>query len=127
MRIALASSCWLSPFAAGAQAPQPSASASHRDERAPAITGEGVMWGAPWPWTRSTPRAAHGPQGGVYSATTRARPATVSAVRKWWTWTRVDVIVVQRTAARAWLDAIVKELQVPQVTESCRQPEDPRR
>jgi branched-chain amino acid transport system substrate-binding protein len=127
MRIALAVVMLaLAVLPAGAQAPQPLRVGFSSAMSGPsAITGEGVMWGATMAVDEIN--AKGGIMGGkveVYFGDNKGTPGeAVSAVRKLVDVDKVDVIVGQ-THSGACLGSmpIVKELQVPQVTESCSNP-----
>src|SRR6266481_9917088 len=90
-----------------------------------AITGEGVVWGATMAVEELNARGGiMGRKVEAYFADNKGTPGeAVSAVRKLVDVDRVDVIIGQ-THSGACLGAmpIIKELQVPQVTEACSNP-----
>jgi branched-chain amino acid transport system substrate-binding protein len=90
-----------------------------------AITGEGVMWGATMAVEEiNTKGGIMGHKVEAFFADNKGTPGeAVSAVRKLVDVDKVDVIVGQ-THSGACLGAmpIIKELQVPQVTEACSNP-----
>ena len=90
-----------------------------------AITGEGVMWGATMAVEEINAKGGiAGHKVEVFFADNKGTPGeAVSAVRKLVDVDKVDVIVGQ-THSGACLGAmpIIKELQVPQVTEACSNP-----
>jgi branched-chain amino acid transport system substrate-binding protein len=90
-----------------------------------AITGEGVMWGATMAVDEVNAKGGiMGRKVEVYFGDNKGTPGeAVSAVRKLVDVDKVDVIVGQ-THSGACLGSmpIIKELQVPQVTESCSNP-----
>ncbi len=90
-----------------------------------AITGEGVMWGATMAVEDVNAKGGiMGHKVEAFFADNKGTPGeAVSAVRKLVDVDRVDVIVGQ-THSGACLGAmpIIKELQVPQVTEACSNP-----
>jgi branched-chain amino acid transport system substrate-binding protein len=127
MRIALAFVMLaLAVLPAGAQAPQPIRVGFSSAMSGPsAITGEGVMWGATMAVDEINARGGiMGRRVEVYFGDNKGTPGeAVSAVRKLVDVDKVDVIVGQ-THSGACLGSmpIIKELQVPQVTESCSNP-----
>jgi branched-chain amino acid transport system substrate-binding protein len=127
MRIALAVVMLaLAVVPAGAQAPQPIRVGFSSAMSGPsAITGEGVMWGATMAVDEINAKGGiMGRKVEVYFGDNKGTPGeAVSAVRKLVDVDKVDVIVGQ-THSGACLGSmpIVKELQVPQVTESCSNP-----
>jgi branched-chain amino acid transport system substrate-binding protein len=127
MRIALAVvMSALAVLPAGAQAPQPIRVGFSSAMSGPsAITGEGVMWGATMAVDEINAKGGiMGRKVEVYFGDNKGTPGeAVSAVRKLVDVDKVDVIVGQ-THSGACLGSmpIVKELQVPQVTESCSNP-----
>jgi branched-chain amino acid transport system substrate-binding protein len=127
MRIALAVVMLaLAVLPAGAQAPQPIRVGFSSAMSGPsAITGEGVMWGATMAVDEINARGGiMGRRVEVYFGDNKGTPGeAVSAVRKLVDVDKVDVIVGQ-THSGACLGSmpIIKELQVPQVTESCSNP-----
>src|SRR5215813_3292267 len=90
-----------------------------------AITGEGVMWGATMAVEDVNAKGGiMGRKVEVFFADNKGTPGeAVSAVRKLVDVDKVDVIIGQ-THSGACLGSmpIVKELQVPQVTEACSNP-----
>jgi branched-chain amino acid transport system substrate-binding protein len=111
---------------AGAQAPQPIRVGFSSAMSGPsAITGEGVMWGATMAVDEVNAKGGiMGRKVEVYFGDNKGTPGeAVSAVRKLVDVDKVDVIVGQ-THSGACLGSmpIIKELQVPQVTESCSNP-----
>ena len=127
MRIALAVVMLaLAVLPAGAQAPQPIRVGFSSAMSGPsAITGEGVMWGATMAVDDINAKGGiMGRKVEVYFGDNKGTPGeAVSAVRKLVDVDKVDVIVGQ-THSGACLGSmpIIKELQVPQVTESCSNP-----
>jgi branched-chain amino acid transport system substrate-binding protein len=127
MRIALAVVMLaLAVLPAGAQAPQPIRVGFSSAMSGPsAITGEGVMWGATMAVDEINAKGGiMGRKVEVYFGDNKGTPGeAVSAVRKLVDVDKVDVIVGQ-THSGACLGSmpIIKELQVPQVTESCSNP-----
>jgi branched-chain amino acid transport system substrate-binding protein len=127
MRIALAVVMLaVAVLPAGAQAPQPIRVGFSSAMSGPsAITGEGVMWGATMAVDEINAKGGiMGRKVEVYFGDNKGTPGeAVSAVRKLVDVDKVDVIVGQ-THSGACLGSmpIVKELQVPQVTESCSNP-----
>lgn len=127
MRIALAVVMLaLAVVPAGAQTPQPIRVGFSSAMSGPsAITGEGVMWGATMAVDEINAKGGiMGRKVEVYFGDNKGTPGeAVSAVRKLVDVDKVDVIVGQ-THSGACLGSmpIVKELQVPQVTESCSNP-----
>jgi branched-chain amino acid transport system substrate-binding protein len=127
MRIALAVvMLTLAVLPAGAQAPQPIRVGFSSAMSGPsAITGEGVMWGATMAVDEINAKGGiMGRKVEAYFGDNKGTPGeAVSAVRKLVDVDKVDVIVGQ-THSGACLGSlpIVKELQVPQVTESCSNP-----
>ena len=127
MRFALAVvMLMLAVVPAGAQAPQPIRVGFSSAMSGPsAITGEGVMWGATMAVDEINAKGGiMGRKVEVYFGDNKGTPGeAVSAVRKLVDVDKVDVIVGQ-THSGACLGSmpIIKELQVPQVTESCSNP-----
>jgi branched-chain amino acid transport system substrate-binding protein len=127
MRIALAVvMVALAVLPARAQAPQPIRVGFSSAMSGPsAITGEGVMWGATMAVDEVNAKGGiMGRKVEVYFGDNKGTPGeAVSAVRKLVDVDKVDVIVGQ-THSGACLGSmpIIKELQVPQVTESCSNP-----
>jgi branched-chain amino acid transport system substrate-binding protein len=127
MRIALAVVMFaLAVLPAGAQAPQPIRVGFSSAMSGPsAITGEGVMWGATMAVDDVNAKGGiMGRKVEVYFGDNKGTPGeAVSAVRKLVDVDKVDVIIGQ-THSGACLGSmpIIKELQVPQVTESCSNP-----
>jgi len=127
MRIALAVVMLaLAVLPAGAQAPPPIRVGFSSAMSGPsAITGEGVMWGATMAVDEINAKGGiMGRKVEVYFGDNKGTPGeAVSAVRKLVDVDKVDVIVGQ-THSGACLGSmpIIKELQVPQVTESCSNP-----
>ena len=127
MRIALAVVMLaLAALPAGAQAQQPIRVGFSSAMSGPsAITGEGVMWGAAMAVDEINAKGGiMGRKVEAYFGDNKGTPGeAVSAVRKLVDVDKVDVIVGQ-THSGACLGSmpIVKELQVPQVTESCSNP-----
>jgi len=116
----------LAVLPAGAQAPQPIRVGFSSAMSGPsAITGEGVMWGATMAVDEINANGGiMGRKVEVYFGDNKGTPGeAVSAVRKLVDVDKVDVIVGQ-THSGACLGSmpIIKELQVPQVTESCSNP-----
>ena len=116
----------LAVLPAGAQAPQPIRVGFSSAMSGPsAITGEGVMWGATMAVDEINAKGGiMGRKVEVYFGDNKGTPGeAVSAVRKLVDVDKVDVIVGQ-THSGACLGSmpIIKELQVPQVTESCSNP-----
>ena len=127
MRIALAVVLLaLAVLPAGAQAPQPIRVGFSSAMSGPsAITGEGVMWGGTMAVDEINAKGGiMGRRVEAYFGDNKGTPGeAVSAVRKLVDVDKVDVIVGQ-THSGACLGSmpIIKELQVPQVTESCSNP-----
>lgn len=127
MRIALAVVMLaLAALPAGAQAPQPIRVGFSSAMSGPsAITGEGVMWGATMAVDEINAKGGiMGRKVEAYFGDNKGTPGeAVSAVRRLVDVDKVDVIIGQ-THSGACLGSmpIVKELQVPQVTESCSNP-----
>ena len=123
MRIALAVVMLaLTALPAGAQAPQPIRVGFSSAMSGPsAITGEGVMWGATMAVDEINAKGGiMGRKVEAYFGDNKGTPGeAVSAVRRLVDVDKVDVIVGQ-THSGACLGSmpIIKELQVPQVTES---------
>jgi len=116
----------LAVLPAGAQAPQPIRVGFSSAMSGPsAITGEGVMWGATMAVDEINAKGGiMGRKVAAYFGDNKGTPGeAVSAVRKLVDVDKVDVIVGQ-THSGACLGSmpIIKELQVPQVTESCSNP-----
>jgi len=116
----------LAVLPAGAQAPQPIRVGFSSAMSGPsAITGEGVMWGATMAVDEINAKGGiMGRKVEVYFGDNKGTPGeAVSAVRKLVDVDKVDVIIGQ-THSGACLGSmpIIKELQVPQVTESCSNP-----
>jgi branched-chain amino acid transport system substrate-binding protein len=127
MRIALAVVMLaLAALPAGAQTQQPIRVGFSSAMSGPsAITGEGVMWGATMAVDEINAKGGiMGRKVEVFFGDNKGTPGeAVSAVRKLVDVDKVDVIVGQ-THSGACLGSmpIIKELQVPQVTESCSNP-----